>query len=466
MAKTRTPTEPSVNDSNATLLPELPQSRVAEGAMIASMILDPKAIPGILRIVPKAEMVYDEDLREIWLSVTRLYHDPEQTVDGVTVLAELEQRRVLDQIGGRDFVQRVLDTVPGGSSGEHYARIVADRAVRRSLLQAAAEITKAAQTADNAQEAVDQAGEALSATLSLTGTTDRVVTVMEAMQEAYRQIEQHTEPSVLMTWPDLHDAIVGAYPGEMMVIAGRPGHGKTAFALSLILRNYLLGKARRCLYVSLEMPVADLMKRCLCMLTKIPFGALRDGQHLSPQEWQGLNAAMSDVQDWDVLLSANVQATPSAIRNLARMLHDRKPLDAVIVDYIQRLHLPDKRATRDWEMTVISNALKNLALELNCPVIILSQLNRACDSREDHRPRQSDLRDSGSIEQDADSILTVYRPDCYEPDADKHTNVAEIGIVKNRHGPLQTVQLTWIPTGMTFETIAQESELWTEPTTE
>ena len=466
MAKTRTPTEPSVNDSNATLLPELPQSRVAEGAMIASMILDPKAIPGILRIVPKAEMVYDEDLREIWLSVTRLYHDPEQTVDGVTVLSDLAQRRVLEQIGGRDFVQRVLDTVPGGSSGEHYARIVADRAVRRSLLQAAAEITKAAQTADNAQEAVDQAGEALSATLSLTGTTDRVVTVMEAMQEAYRQIEQHTEPSVMMTWPDLHDAIVGAYPGAMTAIAGPPGHGKTAFALSLILRNYLLGKARRCLYVSLEMPVADLMKRCLCMLTKIPFGALRDGQHLSPQEWQGLNAAMSDVQDWDVLLSANVQATPSAIRNLARMLHDRKPLDAVIVDYIQRLHLPDKRATRDWEMTVISNALKNLALELNCPVIILSQLNRACDSREDHRPRQSDLRDSGSIEQDADSILTVYRPDCYEPDADKHTNVAEIGIVKNRHGPLGTVQLTWIPTGMTFETIAQESELWTKPTTE
>lgn len=387
---------PNSKDSTKTWphfgLAELPMSPSAEAAMLAAMIQDRRQIPQILRIVPDREMLTDDALRIIWDSVLRLYGDPKMDVDGVTVRADLDQRGNLEKIGGPDFLRQVLETLPSAHSGPYYARIVQDRAVRRSLITAAADVVRAAQDAPSAEQALDTAGNALMRASKGLSRGERIQTAAEALQAGFAEIEAQTEPKIKPTWFELLNLIPGIYPGEMLTIAGRPGHGKTSLVLAMLLQNQVLHRPIRSVFLSFEMRNSDLMLRCLSALTAVPFHLLRS-KNLSTDEHAKLVEAANRLYDWGCIVADNVQPTPAAVRNVCRMLHDQQPVDVVVVDYIQRMHVPQAKATRDWEVTMISNAMKNLALELECAAIVLSQLNRACDQREDHRPRLSDLRD-------------------------------------------------------------------------
>lgn len=446
-----------------TNLPAMPESASAEAAMIAAMIQDYHQVPLILELVPNQSMLWHDENRELWQIVMRVYKRGASGLDGITVRNELERTGALAHVGGVEYLRRVVESLVSSSTGEYYAEIVRDRAIRRRLLEAAGKAAQAAHEAETAEAATDEATEAMREVCEAAAPKANIVTVMDALTAAYREMENETEPTIVPTYHELTDVVPGFYPGEMIVIAGRPGHGKTAFALSLLLRNYLRGKNVRALFVSLEMRAPELSQRCLSTMTKIPFRQMRSGA-LGHNEWTAIHAATSDLSEWDLLFADHIKSTPTAIRNYARALHRKTPLDAVIVDYIQRMHCERQRASRDWEITEISNGLKNLALELNCPVIAISQLNRAVESREDKRPKISDLRGSGSIEQDADTILIVYRQDAATTDPTEHNNQAEIHVAKQRHGPTRSVTLTWVPSGMTFENYAVETsgEFWDE----
>jgi len=432
------------------IIETLPESHSAEAAMIAAMMVDSRLIPQILQVVPGKSMLTDDALAIIWDSVIKLYNIPGAVVDGLSVRNDLEQRGQVEAIGGLEYLQAVLDSLPSASSGEYYAKIVRDRAVRRALIAAAGEAARIAREADTAEEAADRIGEVILKASASARSSEHHYTAQEALVMAFGEIERKQKPRVSMPWVKISPLLPGVYAGEMLTIAGRPGHGKTSMALSMLLRNHEHGTGVHSLFISFEMRASDLMLRLVCSMTDIPFNRLR-AEDITREEYARVIDAGNTLSQLNLDISDKIPPTPSSVRNMARIIHDHDQLDVVIVDYVQRMRVSHVMATRDREITIISNAMKDLALELDCGVVVLSQLNRACDQREDKRPRLSDLRDSGTLEQDSDEVMMLYRGDCYEMDPSKHNNEATAIIAKNRHGGTGQALLTWKPVGMSFE---------------
>jgi len=453
------PSTPSTADSEKSVkgiarlrLSQLDE-QAAEAAVLASMILDPTVIPDVQQVIPNPTLFADSRNRRLWLSILKLYEsNNRQGIDGVVLRGELAMMPEFGAGQGVTYLEEILNTVPSAANAVYYARIVRDRAVRRNLIDAGQQVINIAseegditEVSDRAQMTVSRACEAIA---YQEGTTD----CMAALQAAYDDLERKTQPKIPVTYCDLAMYVPGFKAGQMVVIAGRPGQGKTALAISLLVRLFLHpgGEQKRVLFISFEMLAQELMQRVLSAVSGVPFQAMAS-QTIDAEQWKHLNESLPVIQPWDLAFADRLTPTPGTVRNLARRLHNQQPLDAIVVDYIQRMHCPDKHATRDWEMTVISNGLKNLALELQVPVIVLSQLNRECDRREDHRPRLADLRDSGTLEQDADIVLMVYRADCYEHNPEKHTHEAEIVIAKQRNGQTGIATLVFREAFMSFE---------------
>jgi replicative DNA helicase len=422
------------------------------------MVLDPATIPEVLEVLPNDGYFADQQHRIIWRLILSLNErNAGKGVDGLLLRNDIE---LCPQLGadGVKYLEQMLNTVPTASNAVYYARVVRENAVRRNLIDAGSQIAALAQDEGNATTLADRAQTILGKACEAASYQEQTMDCFSALQAAFKDLEARTQPKLLAVYRDLAQLLPGFMPGQMIVIAGRPAQGKTALALGLVLGNFgaFGGEAKRILFVSLEMTPQDIMQRALSFVSGVPFTRM-SGKILTQEDWVRINEAMTVLQRFDFLLVDRPAPFASVVRNTARRLHRRKPLDAVIVDYVQRMRTPDKRATRDWEMTVISNDLKNLALELNIPVIVVSQLNRDCERREDHRPRLSDLRDSGSIEQDADVVLCVYREDAYHRGEAGYepTNTAEIIIAKQRNGPEGVAHLIFLPDTMAFQNEAR-----------
>ncbi len=439
-----------------------PHSREAEMSVLASVLLDAEAL-GLVASLLQPDDFYQDSHRFLFETMLGLDRDNVAT-DLVTLCEALERAEQLSRVGGKEYLLELLEVLPSAANAEHYAKIVREKSVRRQLLRAADSIRSEAMTStDPAPEVLDRAEQTVFDIGEKEGAQGTVA-VGQVLESTFSQIEKRFEDKGALTGVDtgfyrLNDYTAGLQAGDLIVVAGRPSMGKTTLALNLVLNAGMAVNARS-LFLSLEMSSEQVAQNMLCALSGVDGNKVRKGK-LTDRDWVKLNDAAGRLHDRRILIDATPGLTPMAIRTKARRVAKRLGgVDMVVVDYLQLIAPPPNVENRQQEISVISRNLKELARELECPIIALSQLNRSVDSREDHRPRMSDLRESGAIEQDADVICFLFRESYYkqeDPDEAQPGKPSELIIAKQRNGPTGKVDLMFFPDRLKFENAAQGS---------
>ncbi|HEY5158935.1 MAG TPA: replicative DNA helicase, partial [Anaerolineales bacterium] len=367
-------------------------------------------------------------------------------LDFLTISEELESAGQLAEIGGPAYLTALLNQVPTSLHAEAYGHMVEAAAIRRRLLTSANQI---ATLAYNEQESIENVIEG--AEKSIFNVSERrlkkdmlpISTVLSSYYDRIRELSKRPEDifGVPTGFIDLDRMLTGLQPSDLVIIAGRPGQGKSGFLLSAAKNAALMHKKNVAIF-SLEMSNEQVVQRLLAQETGIDSQRLRNGK-LKDDEWSLLNHAVEVLGDTHIYLDDTPAITPLSLRTRCRRLHMEFGLDLIILDYIQLMGGDMRNENRVQEVSYISRNLKALARELNVPVLAAAQLSRAVEQRTDKRPVLSDLRESGSIEQDADIVMFIYRPDQYEKDTAKN-NVAEIIVAKHRNGPTGSVELIFL----------------------
>ena len=433
-----------------------PHSREAEMSVLGAIMLDADAL-GTAASLAQPDDFYQDAHKIIFETMIGL--DAQSiTPDLVTLCDALDRSEQLDRIGGKAYIVELLEVLPSAANAEHYAKIVREKSVRRQLLRAADSIRSEALTSsDTAPEVLDRAEQAVFDIGEKEGAQGTVI-VGQVLESTFSQIEQRFEQRGALTGLDtgfyqLNDYTAGLQRGDLVVVAGRPSMGKTTLALNMVL-NAAVADDARCLFMSLEMSAEQVAQNMLCAVSGVDGSVVRKG-NLTDRDWVKLNDAAGVLHERKILIDATPGLTPMAIRTKARRVAKRlRGIDIIVVDYPQMVASPPKSENRQQEISLISRNLKELARELECPVVALSQLNRSVDSREDHRPRMSDLRESGAIEQDADVICFLFRESYYsqeDPDEAQPGKDSELIIAKQRNGPTGTIHLTFFPHRLKFE---------------
>ncbi len=435
--------------SLADLFNALPPSAVeAEMSLIGSVILDPDVCGDVLQIIRDADDFFRPAHAELWSALVHLY-DRHQSVDVVQLQQLLEDRGTLDRAGGIEYIIELADSVPSAANAVHYARIVREKSTVRQLIAAAGDILRNAYTnPDAASDLLDEA-ERQVFRIAQASESKQAVGLSALIEEAMERLEAADgQPltGVGSGFGDL-DVITGGFqPGELIILAARPSMGKSALALNVAENVAARGEAVG--IFSLEMSSAQLVQRVLASRSGVDGDRMRRNA-LRPNEFRALFAACDELRTAPMYFDDTPGLTLLQLRAKARRMKQKHGLQAVVIDYLQLMTSGHRTESRQQEVSEISRGVKALARELNVPVLCLSQLNRAAEQREGHRPRMSDLRESGSIEQDADVIMMLHREAYYHRDEtwrddnpDK-VNLAELIIAKQRNGPTGTVKLTW-----------------------
>ncbi len=421
-----------------------PHNREAEEAVVGAVLINPEVYYDLAQFL-QAEDFYIHRHRWIWEAFQRL-HEKRIPLDFLTVTDELQSAGQLTEIGGPAYLTALLNQVPTSLHAEAYGRMVEAASIRRRLLTSANQI---ATLAYNEQESVENVIEELEK--SLFNVSERrlkkeVLPISTVLSDYYDRIDELAKRSgeifgVPTGFVDLDRTLTGLQPSDLLIIAGRPGQGKSGFLLTVAKNAALLHKKHVAIF-SLEMSNEQLVQRLLAQETGIDSQRLRNGK-LNEDEWPLLTHAIEVLGDTQIYLDDTPSLTPLALRTKCRRLHMEVGIDLVILDYIQLMGGDTRSENRVQEVSYISRNLKALARELNVPVLAAAQLSRAVEQRAGGRPILSDLRESGSIEQDADIVMFIYRPDQYDKDSDK-PNVAEIIIAKHRNGPTGSVELVFL----------------------
>lgn len=455
------------NDSSAGLANRsMPESLAAEAAVLGSMIVDPQCISQVVEQL-KTEAFYRVEHQMIFDALVALFEkNPLQTAEGtdtghaldaILLRDELEKRKQLEAVGGVEYIGRIMDSVPSAANVMYYAGIVKDKQLLREMIGAVSDIL------DDAYNELGEPNEKLDeAERKIFAVTDKKITgaavpLKDLVTQAYELIEKREGSLVtgLATgYTKLDELTCGLQNGEMIIIAGRPSMGKTALALNIAEHIGVKDKIPVAVF-SLEMGKQQLAMRFLCSMSQVDLQLVRRGM-LDTEYLEKLQDTCGQLYEAPILIDDTSTLTPLALRAKARRLRSQHDIQCIIVDYMQLMHLGTGRVeSRQQEISTISRYLKSLARELNIPVVILSQLNRSPEGRESHRPRMSDLRESGSIEQDADVVMLMHREDYYhrgEKDyEEKKTNKAELIIAKQRNGPIGNVDLVFVEKFTRFE---------------
>ena len=424
-----------------------PQAPEAEMAMLGSMILDQQVIGEVIQVLngPADFAVAKHGI--LYQALVELY-DKNQSVDIVQIKQWLVDRELLDQIGGVAYLVEIAESVPHAISGPYYAKIVRDKSLVRQLIDVAGKILHDAHTSSEPAEELLDASEKAIFMLRETRGSEDATKLQDLLQELYAQLE--AREGQFLTGLDtgftqLNELTSGLQAGEMIVVAGRPSMGKTAFALNMA-EQISVTMSQPVGFFSLEMSRQQLAQRLLCSRGGIDSNKLRRNV-LSGEDFANLAQIMGQLSDAPLFIDDTPGVSLLALRAKARRLAARFDIQAVFVDYLQLMSAPGSES-RQQEVSVISRGIKSLARELNVPVICLSQLNRSPEAREGHRPRMSDLRESGSIEQDADVVMMLHREEYYhssdeqwaEENPDK-IGVGELVLAKQRNGPTGSVPL-------------------------
>ena len=431
-----------------------PQNVEAEVAVLGSVLLAPEAAALVIPLL-RAEDFYRGEHQIVYDAIVDLY-DETSTVDVILLRDALRAAGTLERVGGEEFLAYLGGAVPSAASAEHYARIVRDRALKRSILRASHEVIRAVyEGAEEAADVLDFAESTLFA-LDRDAQAGAPARIHDLLRETMAEIDAAGEAvtGVATGFYDLDDKTSGLQRSELIVIAGRPSMGKTSFALNCVLHAALFERTAVAVF-SLEMAKKQVVRNMLCMHARINATHVRRGI-LSENELQQLSHALGPLSESQIFIDDTPALSVTQLRAKARRLKSQHDIGMIVVDYLQLMEVP-RAENRQQEISVISRSMKALARELDVPVVALSQLNRSVDAREDHRPRMSDLRESGAIEQDADVILFLFREEYYER-RDDNVNQAEVIVAKQRNGPTGTAKLRFESSCMRFDNLTYEME--------
>lgn len=427
-----------------TTVKSIPANIEAERAVLGALLIDPDAIIKVASYL-RSEDFYRERHSWIYDAIFQL-NERREPLDTVTLIDELERRGQLEEIGGPAYIVDLINSTPTAIYVDHYARIVERTATLRRLISAAGRIAELAYAEDQDVESVMDRAEQIIFGVSESRIHRDLTPIRQVMGNVIERIDELARnPDRLMGVPTgftmLDRLLGGLQKSDLIILAGRPGMGKTSFALS-IAQNAAKRYDARVAVFSLEMSSEQLVQRLLSMETAIDSHRLRLGA-VEEDEWPILLEAANSLSNTKIFIDDTPAASITDIRTKSRRLYAEHGLDMILIDYMQLMTGPGgsgRNDNRQQEISFISRSLKALARELNVPVIALSQLSRAVEGRSDKKPMLSDLRESGSIEQDADLVMFIYREDYYQEDSDKQ-NIADVLVAKHRHGSTGTVSL-------------------------
>jgi replicative DNA helicase len=432
-----------------------PHSIESEMCLLASMLLDKDVVGQIVQIIDR-EAFFQADHQILFDVVVRLY-EQNRPIDAVIVKDELLKRQLLDEIGGMEYLAQIISSVPSAAHGAHYAGIVREKALLRQLIAASNDILRDAYAPHEAAELVLDKAEKRIFDIAEKKVGGSMTPLETVLHEVFEMIENRGQRGVETGFFELDDMMNGLQNGEMIILAARPSMGKTAMAMNII-EHVAADSLLPCAVFSLEMSKQQLAQRMLCSRGQIDAHKLRKGM-LQAHEYAHLANVVGELAKAPIWVDDSPGLTPLDLRAKARRLKMQHDVKVLMLDYMQLMDNPGPES-RQQQISEISRGIKSVARELSIPVIALSQLNRASEGRDGHRPRMSDLRESGSIEQDADVIMLLHREDYYrmaEPDF-VPDNIAEVIIAKQRNGPTGTVKLTFLNKSTRFENLSTQAD--------
>ncbi len=421
-----------------------PHNEEAERSALGAVMLNKEVLLDVTEEV-KPEDFYNESHREIFDAIMNLYRE-NTAVDMLTVCEELNRRKTLDMVGGRAYIATLTAEVPSTANAGEYAKIVSEKAMLRRLITAAEDITiKGYDDKMAAEELLDYAEGDIFRIAQKRQRND-YAKIQDVLMKNLRIIDQAVQNKGQVIglptgFKQLDEKTSGLQPSDLIIVAARPGMGKTAFALNIAQQSAVKAGASVLIF-SLEMSQEQLGQRLIAMQARVESEKLKKGT-LDLKDWDRINFALNELNNTKIVIDDTPGISIMEMRNKCRRLKAEQGLDLIVVDYLQLMTFDGRAASRQQEISALSRHLKLLAREMNCPVIVLSQLSRAPELRQDKRPMLSDLRESGSIEQDADIVMFLYRDDYYNENTEK-PGVCEINIAKHRSGPTDRIDLTWV----------------------
>ena len=434
-----------------------PHSIEAEMAVLGAVLIDNSAYSVITENLTE-ETFYKQAHQKIFQAMERLSQKSE-AIDVLTLSEELKRMGAYQTIGGPAYLTQIMDNVHTAANAEHYARVVLDKYLLRRLISISGAIsTRAMHGSEDASEVLDEA-ERLIFEVSERGIRKGFEKIGRILKEKFANLEKLSERGGVSGLPSPFDELdaytSGFQKSELIIIAGRPSMGKTSFALNIA--EHLAIKEKIPVGVfSLEMSAEQLVMRLLCSEARVDSHRLRMG-HIKHSEFAELAIVAGYLSEAPLYIDDSAGTSMMELRAKARRLKAEVNVGCILIDYLQLITVRERTENRQQQISVISRNLKNLAKELDIPVVCLSQLSRAVESRGgDRRPMLSDLRESGAIEQDADTVLMLFRPEFYEGEDSEHAGVAEVIIAKQRNGPTGTVKLAFVKEYTRFERLARE----------
>jgi len=433
-----------INLSNTDLIEKLPpQATEAERAVLGGILLDPEAATRAIEVV-LPEAFYHPAHARIYRAMIALFskHEP---IDVMTLSEEMRKSGDLESAGGISFLTELVDSVPSAANIEHYAKIVLDKYILRQLIGASTDISRECYRAEHDAGTILDEAEQKIFRVSESRVSQGFAHIKDILKERFEEIQRVHESRESVTglstgFIDLDKYTAGFHPGDLVIVAGRPSMGKTSFALN-IAQHVSLDSKRPVAIFSLEMSKELLVQRLLCSEAQVDAQKVRRG-FTSAKDIERLTNAAGLLSEAPVFIDDTPAITTLDIRARARRLKVERDISMIVIDYLQLARTSDRAENRQQEISSISRSMKALAKELKVPVVALSQLSRAVEARGgDKRPMLSDLRESGAIEQDADLVLFLYRPEFYDPGDPEKEGKAELIIGKQRNGPTGTVEL-------------------------
>jgi replicative DNA helicase len=423
---------------------QIPQNTDAEASLLGAVLIDSDAIVKIADSIAAADF-YDARHQRIYEAITKLY-EKRSPIDVLTLADQLKNNGVLDMVGGPAYLTELTNYVPTAAHAEQYADIVAQKALRRRLISASQEMSELGYDESKSLNELIELSETRLFEVSNQHVKQDVVSLEAILAESFERLDDlHKDKGTIRGIPtgykDLDNMLAGLQRSDLFILAARPSMGKTAFVLNLAHKVAVKAK-EPVLIFSLEMSKEQLVDRLLAMESGVDAWALRTG-NLTDSDFEKIGEAMGTLSEAQIFIDDTPGITVSDMRTKARREAHQRPLGLIIVDYLQLMSGGSKygsEGNRVQEISEISRGLKGVARELNVPLIALSQLSRSVESRQPKIPQLSDLRESGSIEQDADVVAFLYREDYYEPETDRK-NIMDVLIKKHRNGPVGGVEL-------------------------
>lgn len=435
----------------------MPHDLSAERSVLGSMLMDVRAVDSALEILTpedfyaKSNGLVFEAMRDI--------HTQGRPIDPVTLSSKLKEKNAPDELSGIDYIKELLDSVPTSANVKYYAGIVHEKSTFRNLIKCCEDIAADCYKGNESLDSVMERTEKDIFNLVRSGKSEDFIPVSEIVISALSKIEEAAKTKGGITglstgFTDLDIMTTGLQKSDFLLIAARPSMGKTAFALSLL--DYVVCRKNKSAAIfSLEMSKEQLINRLFAMEARIDAQKIRSGE-LNEEEWESLMESAELIGSSSLIIDDTPGISATELRSKCRKYKLEHDISLVVIDYIQLMSSGMRTESRQQEISDISRSLKSLARELDIPVIALSQLNRSVETRSDHRPMMSDIRESGAIEQDADVIMFLYRDDYYNPETEER-NVAEVIIAKQRNGPTGTIKLTWQPKYTRFVNMARDN---------